>query len=365
VRIVVLSKALVAPLHQRQMQALAALPDVELLALSPAAWHEPRVGRQRLEPHYTDGYRLETLPIALNGQHHLHFYPDLGRRLRRFAPDVFHIDEEAFNPATFLALRAGLTMQARCCFFNWANIDRYYPPPFNLFERYVFRHASHAIAGNQEAAGIMRRHGYDGPLSILPQVGVDPDIFVPAPRHSGPPVIGYLGRLVPEKGLFDLLEACAGLQGDYRLRIIGDGRLRDEIQQRMTATALAGRAELLPALPGSAVPRALQELDILVLPSRLVANWKEQFGRVLIEAMSCGLAVVGSDSGEIPNVLGDAGIVVPQASPAALRAALQGLLDDAALRADYGQRGRARVLARYTQAILAQRYSAVYRLMLA
>ncbi len=363
-RIVVLSKALVAPLHQRQMQALAALPDVELLALAPPSWREPRVGHQRLEPHYTNGYRLETLPIVFNGRHHLHFYRDLGRQLRRFAPDVFHIDEEAFNPATFLALRAGLAVRARCCFFNWANIERYYPPPFNLFERYVFRHAGYAIAGNQEAADIMRRHGYGGPLSILPQVGVDPDIFVPAPHRSGPPVIGYLGRLVPEKGLFDLLEAFAGLQGNCRLRIIGDGILREELRRRLAASVPAERAELLPALPGSAVPAALQELDILVLPSRSVSNWKEQFGRVLIEAMSCGLAVVGSDSGEIPNVLGDAGIIVPQANPAALQNALQSLVDDAELRAEYGRRGRARVLAGYTQTMLAQRYYAVYRSML-
>lgn len=363
-RVVVLSKALVAPLHQRQMQALAALPGVELLALSPPSWLEPRVGRQRLEPHFASGYRLETLPIGLNGRHHLHFYPDLKWWLRRFAPDVFHIDEEAFNLATFLALRAGLAVGARCCFFNWANIDRYYPPPFNLFERYVFRHATHAIAGNQEAAGIIRRHGYSGPLSILPQVGVDPDIFAPAPRAAGPPVIGYLGRLVPEKGLFDLLEAFAGLRGDCRLRIIGDGMLREEIQRRLAANVPAARAELLPALPGSAVPSALRELDILVLPSRSVSNWKEQFGRVLIEAMSCGLAVVGSDSGEIPNVLGAAGMVVPQANPVALRAALQSLIDDAALRTEYGRRGRARVLASYTQAALAQRYYAVYQSML-
>jgi glycosyltransferase involved in cell wall biosynthesis len=364
VRIAVVSKALVAPLHQRQMQVLAALPDVELLALAPPSWLEPRVGRQRLEPHFIAGYRLETLPILLNGRHHLHFYPDLGRRLRRFAPDVLHIDEEAFNSATFLALRAGLALRARCCFFNWANIDRYYPPPFNLFERYVFRYAGHAIAGNQEAADIMRRHGYAGPLSILPQVGVDPDIFVPAPPRAGPPLIGYLGRLVPEKGLADLLDAFAELCGDCRLRIIGDGVLRDEIRRRLAKAPLAGRAELLPALPGSAVPAALRELDVLVLPSRSVASWKEQFGRVLIEAMSCGLAVVGSDSGEIPNVLGDAGMVVPQANPAALRAALQSLVDDAHLRAEYGRRGRARVLAGYTQAALAQRYHAVYQSML-
>lgn len=364
-KIVVLSKALVSPLHQHQLQALARLPGVDVLALAPPAWHEPRVGTLRLEAQATDGYRLETLPIALNGRHHLHFYPDLGRRIRRARPHVFHIDEEAFNLATFLAIRSGIAAGARCCFFNWANMDRYYPPPFNLFERYTFRNATHAIAGNQEAAIIIRRHGYGGPLSILPQVGVDPAVFAPATRLAAPVVIGYLGRLVPEKGLFDLLDAFAGLSGECRLRIIGDGVLSAAIRQRLNEPGLAGRAELLPAVPGKDVPAALQAFDILVLPSRTVANWKEQFGRVLIEAMSCGLAVVGSNSGEIPNVLGSAGLLVPQADPVALRAALQGLVDSAELRREYGRRGRERVLAHYTQAALAQRYLAVYQSMLA
>ena len=365
-RVVILSKALVVGAYQRKLEELARL-GVELTALVPESWREPRVGVQRLERRYTEGYTLQALPIALNGQHHLHFYPTLGPALRRLRPDVLHIDEESFNLATFQAMRLGVALGARCCFYNYANIDRFYPPPFGLFERYSFRHATHALACNQDAAVIIRRHGYAGPLTIVPQFGVDPELFRPAgdgERLSAigyrlsaigyqPPsfTVGYLGRLVPEKGVLDLLEALAGLPPGIRLRLVGDGSQRPAIERRIAQLGLQARVALLPAVGSTMVPDAMRALDALVLPSRTTPSWKEQFGRVLIEAMSCGVPVVGSSSGEIPYVIGDAGLVFPEG-------------DVAALRAQRARLGRERVLAHYTQAAIARRHVAVYQAML-
>lgn len=363
-RVVILSKALVAGAYQRKLEEIARL-GVELTALVPPSWREPRVGEQRLERRFTAGYRLEALPIALNGRHHVHFYPGLAAALRRLRPEVFHIDEEAFNLATFLAMRAGVRLGARCCFYNWANIDRAYPPPFSLFERYSYRHAAHAIAGNQEAAAIIRRHGYAGPVSVIPQFGVDPEMFAlrPAPRAGESFTVGYLGRLVPEKGLLDLVEAVAGLPA-ARLRLVGDGVQRPEIERRAAELGLGPRLEIRPAVGSTAVPAALAELDALALPSRTTGNWKEQFGRVLIEAMSCGVPVVGSSSGEIPNVIGAAGLVFPEGDVAALRERLARLAESPELRADLARRGRARALAEFTQAAVARRHVEVYAAML-
>ena len=109
----------------------------------------------------------------------------------------------------------------------------------------------------------------------------------------------------------------------------------------------------------------LRRLDALALPSRTTPTWKEQFGRILIEAMSCGVPVVGSSSGEIPQVGGDGGLIYPEGDVGALAAARRRLGDDAALRAELGRRGRARVLECYTQAALARRYYEVYRSMVA
>jgi glycosyltransferase involved in cell wall biosynthesis len=393
-RVLMLSKALVHGAYQRKCEELAALPGIELTLAVPHSWHEPRVGTQPLERRYTAGYQLEALPIAFNGRHHLHFYPTFGRLVARVRPDVLHADDEAFNLSTFLAFRAGVRYGARCCFFNWANNDRFYPPPFAMFERSVFRHAAHAIAGNQEAAALIRRHGYSGPLSVVPQFGVDEALFSPkaegrtlnaeAPAsdvrtHASNATVvrvrtfsvqrsafrvGYLGRLVPEKGVLDLVDALARLPEGVRLLLVGDGVQRAAIVARAAELGVAGRVELRAGVSSTAVPAVLRELDALALPSRTTPNWKEQFGRVLIEAMSCGVPVVGSSSGEIPHVIGDAGLVFPEGDVVALAAALASLERDPALAAEFARRGRERVLAYYTQSAIARRYAAIYAAML-
>jgi glycosyltransferase involved in cell wall biosynthesis len=370
-----LSKALVVGAYQKKAEELAALDGVELTVAVPPLWREPGVGTQALERRFTHGYTLELLPIRFNGRHHVHYYPTLGRLIARLRPDVFHIDEESFNLATFLAMRAGVRQGARCCFYNWATIDRWYPPPFALFERYVFRHAAHAIAGAEDAATIMRRHGYCGPLSLLPQFGVDPQLFSPTTNHASAIVgrrssvvgrhfvIGYLGRLVLQKGVLDLVEALPLLPPHMRLRLVGDGLLRPQIVARAAVLGVSARVELIPW--SSDVPAELRRLDVLALPSHSTPTWKEQFGRVLIEAMSCGVPVVGSSSGEIPQVVGAGGLIYPEGDVAALAAALRRLADEPALGAQLGRHGRARVLEHYTQAALARSYYEIYRSMLA
>jgi Glycosyltransferase len=365
-RILMLSKALVNGAYQKKCEELAALPDVELIVAVPPAWREPRVGVIRLERRFTAGYQLVTLPIVFNGRHHLHFYPTFERLVRRTRPDIVHVDEESFNLATFLALRAGVRHGARCCFYNYANIDRFYPPPFNLFERYAFRHAAHAFACSAEAAAIIRRHGYTGPLTILPQFGVDPNLYAPArrDRRNATLVVGYIGRLVPEKGVLDLVDAIARLPASIRLRLIGDGALRPAIEARITALGIGERVELHPAVPSTRVPDELRRLDALVLPSHTTRTWKEQFGRILVEAMSCAVPVIGSSSAAIPDVIGGAGIIYPEGDITALANALRRLADDPALRDDLERRGRERVLAHFTQAAIARRYHHAYRSML-
>lgn len=368
-RILMLSKALVNGAYQKKCEELAALPDVELIVAVPPTWREPRVGVIRLERRFTAGYRLVTLPIVFNGRHHLHFYPTFERLVRQTRPDIVHVDEESFNLATFLAIRAGVRHGARCCFYNYANIDRFYPPPFNLFERYAFRRAAHAFACSAEAAAIIRRHGYAGPLTILPQFGVDPGLYAPIrrderARDASTFVAGYIGRLVPEKGVLDLVGAIARLPASIRLRLIGDGALRPAIEAQIARLGIAARVELHPSIPSTCVPDELRRLDALVLPSHTTRTWKEQFGRILVEAMSCAVPVVGSSSAAIPDVIGDAGVIYPEGDIAALADALRRLADDPALCHDLGRRGRERVLAQFTQAAIARQYYHVYRSML-
>jgi glycosyltransferase involved in cell wall biosynthesis len=158
-----------------------------------------------------------------------------------------------------------------------------------------------------------------------------------------------------------LLEAAARLSGDWRLRFVGNGPLREIIPMRARELGIGERVTVEAAVASTDVPSILHELDVLALPSLTTPAWKEQFGRILQEAMACAVPVVGSDSGEIPHVIGDAGLVTPEGDASALSGALERLKTDRALRRELGGRGRVRALERFTQASIAEQTVQVYR----
>lgn len=360
-RVLMISKACVTGTYQRKLEELARLPDIELSLVVPPYWRD---GRRilPLEKAHTTGYEMHLLPMVFNGHFHLHFYRGLGRLVREWQPHLLHIDEEPYNLATFQAMRLADRYGAQALFFTWQNQMRRYPFPFSWFERYNLQHAGCAIAGNQEAARILRVKGYTRAAYVVPQFGVDPEVYrkdASGARRDGAFVVGYAGRLVEEKGVQVLLRAVAGLDGDWQLRVIGDGPYRSTLALLSVELSIEPRVVFEPWVPSAEMPRRLNGLDVLVLPSLTRSNWKEQFGRVLVEAMACQVPVVGSSSGEIPNVIGEAGLVFPEGDHEALRETLSQLMGDGNLRAALGERGRARVLERYTQErVAAQTYEA-------
>ena len=382
-RVVLISKALIVGAYQRKAEEIAR-QGIDLTVLTPPSWRDRR-GTQQAERLHTSGYELRTIPLLFNGAYHLHFYPTLVRELRKLQPAVVHLDEEPYNLATVLGVRAARSVGAKPLFFTWQNLYRRYPPPFHWFERIVYRACSVAIAGNAEARDVLVRKGYQGEIVVLPQFGVDPTIFRPqtgpeeeekvkrsgkgdelsrsplAASHASTFHIGYAGGLLPEKGLDLLLRACAGLTGVWRLTLVGSGEELEPLRKLAADGGIADRVTLGVRLPSAEMPDFYRSLDLLVLPSRTRPNWKEQFGRVLIEAMACGVPVLGSDSGEIPRVIGDAGAIFPEGDVETLRCQLQRLMVDGAARNGLAAAGRQRVLDRFTMAEIARQTVAVYK----
>jgi len=362
-RVLMISKACLVGVYQRKLEEIARFPDIELTVVVPPAWRDSS-SVTRLERSHTTGYQLVVEPIAFNGNFHLHFYPRLRRRLRAFAPDIVHVDEEPYNLATFHALQLARRAGAGALWFTWQNLNRRYPLPFRLIERYNLRHTDYGIAGSAGAAAVWREKGYTGPLAVIPQFGVDPAIFTPRPSERDSTAvfrIGYAGRLVPEKGVDLLLEAMANLAGPWRLVIVGTGPEQGRLAALARRPSLAGRVSFEGYLPSVRLPAFYRQLDALVLPSRSRPNWVEQFGRVLIEAMASGVPVVGSNCGEIPKVVGDAGLIFPEGNAEALGKCLTRLMHDHDLWMDLSRRGPERVLAHFTQAQVAAQTVAVYR----
>jgi glycosyltransferase involved in cell wall biosynthesis len=362
-RILMISKALVVGQYQTKAEALARKAGVELTVVVPPSWQDER-GIMPLEREHVNGYELIVAQIALNGHFHLHFYPGISEVLQQSRPDLIHIDEEPYNLATFHALASTrrILPGTRVLFFTWQNLPHRYPPPFSWMEGYVYSKSDYALAGNRSAESVLRSKGFEKPIRVVPQFGIDTDIFSPGPskNHESEFVVGYAARLVPEKGASLLLSALRLLTSDWKLLIVGSGPDRTRLEESARRLGIGRSVRFLPWQPSHQMPHFFRSLDVLVAPSLSRPNWSEQFGRVLAEAMACGVPVIGSSSGEIPNVIGDAGLIFPEGDVEGLAAALRVLMEDRPRRQVMGMRGRERVLERYTQSRIADETYAVY-----
>jgi glycosyltransferase involved in cell wall biosynthesis len=257
---------------------------------------------------------------------YLHFYPFLGKLMKEISPDVLHLWEEPWSVA---ALQAARLRQRR--FPNVAlvleteqNILRRLPQPFESIRHYTLRHTDLLIARQQEALDVSRACGYTGPASFV-EYAVDRTCF--APSDSGAArrefqldgfTIGYVGRLVREKGLFTVLDALKCSRQRICFLMMGDGPARDELNDRISELSLGGRVRIFPSQPQERVASFMNAVDVLALMSITTSTWKEQFGRVIIEAQACGLPVIGSTSGSIPSVVGAGGWILEECDSKAL-----------------------------------------------
>lgn len=366
-RVLMLSKACIVGTYQRKLEEIARFPDIALRVVVPPYWKDER-GKTKLERAYVQGYELCVTPMRFNGNFHLHYYPSFRQHVLDFRPDVLHIDEEPYNLATWLALRAARNSGAKTLFFSWQNILRHYPPPFSWIERATFTKVDYAIMGTASAAEVWQQKGYIGKIALIPQFGVDPDIFYPPPHRSDDSSvnIGYAGRLVPEKGVDLLIEALSRIKKEmaWRLEIIGSGPEKATLMTQVKSLGLEERVHWREWVPSVEMPEVYRTLDILAMPSRTRPNWKEQFGRVLIEAMASEVAVIGSNSGAIPDVIGTSGLIFPEDDVQALADGLKDLVENKNKRQAFAQQGRRRVLELFTQQQVAAQTVDVYRSLL-
>jgi glycosyltransferase involved in cell wall biosynthesis len=367
-RILMISKTFVASTSQRKLEELAKFNDIELTLLTPAYWHSDDGSKQVIEPLYANGYRMIVTPTVFNGHFHIYFYSQLKKIMREVQPEILHIDEEPYNFATFQAMRLAQQKRIPALFVAWQNIYRDYPPPFRQIEQYNYRHAKLALAGNLDVAEVLKRKGFNGPIRILP-LSIDPNIYQrtesrPLRASDAPFIIGYVGRLVKPKGLTLLVEALSDLPEFCRVVFIGHGPMKGELEELAKRLKVVNRVIFKEAIPPQDVPLEMQKMDVLVLPSLTRTNWMEQFGRVLIEAMACETPVIGSNSGEIPRVIDNAGLIFPEGNVQELSRCIRKLLDEPEHYAQLASKGRQRVLEHYTQERIVLQIYKVYQEMM-
>jgi glycosyltransferase involved in cell wall biosynthesis len=289
--------------------------------------------------------------VAFPGRIQRHVYlTRLDKLIREVAPIAAFVEEEPTSVPAFqwgwALRRAGIPFGLQ----SDENLDRPWPLPARVFRRWTLAHAAFVAARSPAASALVRRMHSQVPTPVIPHHVPAWPMAAPPPREAF--VIGYAGRLVAQKGIDVLIDAAAGLDGVV-VRLVGNGPVREQLTERARSRCVA--LEVDTSVRHENMAAAYAGFDVLVLPSRTTSTWAEQFGRVLVEALCCGVPVVGSDSGEIPWVIEATagGLVVAEGDAEALRSALVRLRESAALRRELAERGRARAQERFGVAAVA------------
>lgn len=358
---------------QPKAERLAEFADVELMTLVPDRYYVEGKTLRRPDPPEKSAYRYQVSKVVWPwtgpSQWYLHWYPALPKILRSFRPDVIDLWEEPWGlvSAQTCWLRNRLLPTARIISETEQNVNKRLPFPFETFRNYTLKNADFVIGRNQEAVDITRLKGYRGPAAVAPN-GVDIELFNPRDREAVRRelgftgfVCGYVGRLVEQKGLTEIIEALEHCPPDVHVVFVGSGPFQQELERRVREAKRESQVRFLENRDREQLPVVMSALDVLLLPSRTTPRWKEQFGRVIIEAHACKTPVIGSDSGAIPAVIGEGGIVIPEQNPSALAEAICKLREDQTLRERMGIAGRRQTEEHYSWQQVAALMRDIYR----
>ncbi|MBD2358287.1 glycosyltransferase family 4 protein [Tolypothrix sp. FACHB-123] len=384
-KILVASHTYIVDLNCQKLRALSQLESgTEVTVVVPKRWRPGGVQNKIITTEYRDEGAFKIVPISnfsQNQQGLLTFGGDLVALLQQFRPHIIQVEQGSRGLAytQMIALNLLLGLNAKNIFFTWWNLPYTLKLPVALLEKYNLSHSHGIICGNQDGAEIYKQKGYKRPIKVMPQLGVDEQLFIPQPQpelgaklgilpHDF--VVGFVGRFVPEKGLLTLLQALISIKDkSWKLLLLGRGELHTELLKIAAENHIQERVIIIESVPHNAVPQYINLMSTLVLPSETTykfktltaIGWKEQFGHVLIEAMACKVPVIGSNSGEIPHVIGDAGLVFPEGDFQALGSCLTQLIDNSEFAMRLGYMGYQKVMDKYTNQALARQQLDFYQ----
>ncbi|MFL5403231.1 MAG: glycosyltransferase [Gemmatimonadales bacterium] len=361
-RAVIVSHLYADPANRAKLRSLAGL-GVTLAVATPDRWASSDGLLHRTERGDDAGVRLVPIPVrgrpAQPGRLEWNG-PALRSLITEFRPDILHIEEEPWTRVAALGIKLARRMGIRSVLSTAESLARSH----TIFQRFrrdrSLRAANGLVAANRQALALATRRPLAAPSVTLPQLGVTPPpaaARVPHPAFT----IGFIGRLVPERGLDLLFRACVGLAGKWTVTVVGTGPSQEELETLAQRLGVSARISWLGALPRDQMETVWQRLDCVVLPSRTTPRWVLGVGRAALHAMANGVAVVGSDSGVLAELIGDAGRIVPEEDVPALTAALQELYANRAECERLGSLGRGRVLEHFSDDAIAGKTLAFWR----
>ncbi len=375
-KLLVVSHSCIVGVNQRIYVELAKYRDVELRILVPRVWREAITCRKMFFDQDSPLKNSTILgDVVFPGGITKHFYRNAFlKTFIKFKPDIVFIDEEPQCLATFQFFLLARLFRAKVGFRIHENILGQWPFPFSKIESLLIKNSDYAFAVSYNAARTLAKKGYARKISLITH-GVDSTLFCKRDAKALKRrlslksfVIGYVGVLSQQKGTLTLVEAIAKLKQTnlgigFHLFMLGSGYLKQRIILLAKKLDIQGHLIIHERVSHLEIPLYLNCMDILVLPSITTPTWKEQFGRVLIEAMACEVPVIGSNSGEIPRIIENTGggLIFQEGDAEDLKDKLVTIIQDRGLRKKLEMKGKKNVIEKYACSKVAEQLYQVFK----
>lgn len=358
-RALVISTDAVDPSLRGKLHALVGMGCAVTLAV-PANWPP---GGPTLE-WGTDG-GIKVAPIPVRGGEDpasLHWRgSSLSRLLTEFRPDIVQVEGEPWWFLVARAVRLASRLRIPAIILGSSSVA----PVLGVRQRWRRARVMRAVKGiagiNRLAADQLAEFAPSVPRTVLPLHGVNVPVQGRPRGARGGFDIGFIGRLVPERGADLLIRAATRLRGDWTLTMVGTGPEQQALEALAEKVGIGSRVRWMGGMPRHWLESVWPTLDCVVLPARTTQRWVEPVGQALLDAMAQGLPVIATDSGVLPEVVADAGIVVEQDDPDVLGLALERLQTMPDEQARLGAAGRRRVMAEYVDDAVARKTLAFWR----
>lgn len=369
--VLVVGHTYISAINRDKWKALAALyPHSNITVVIPKRWPATLfnhiIDPVALNKENTPNLTFIALDTFFQGSEvrYLYYPRQLYHVIKTSQPDIIHTEQGdgALSYTQCIVTARLLGLRPKFVFFTWINWSaapsRLHRIFWHPIQRYNLTRSHGALTGNSQARDLLEKKGCSKPITVLAQLGVNQKVFYPLNEQKinlETKTITFVGRLVPEKGVFLLLEAFTRLQeyhASWQLNFIGDGPAKDQLCQTIKEVNNLQIKHCTPCTHHEVADK-LRTTDIFVLPSYDTATWKEQFGHVIIEAMACGIPVIASTGGAIPEVVGNAGIICKQNDINDLTQCLRLFMHDEKIRKNYAKKGIALVSERYTHEAIA------------
>lgn len=307
------------PAHRERDRALARA-GVDVILVVPSSWPGP-------DEVTDEPFEVVQLPVARAGDVIRHRYVDpaaVVEVIDRVRPDVVDLHEEMYSSVVHQVL-SRLDTRYTAVGYAAQNIDKRLPPPFSWRERQALARVAGMYPCSRQAASVAVGKGFGGAVRVLP-LAASP-LIVPGCQPPPTDLVRLLlvGRLVPEKGVRDAVLVLASVRARCRARLVlvGSGPEAGPAQTLAASLGVAGDMEVRPWASAGELARLYGQAHVLLAPSSATRTWAEQFGRVVVEAQAAGAVTVAYGSGALPDVVGDAGLLVPEGDVAAMAHAVR------------------------------------------